>query len=316
MCSGWTLDRPHSWVFRLSKQLHNSPKTRTRVKITKTLLLIASLAFTAALARAQQPAANTQKSIEAFLRNYYALGSDFTITVGSPKPIGSSGLSEVSVDVKSNDGSDTVKMFLTADGRYLIRGEVNDLTTDPLAENIAKFDLKGAPVFGDPKAPITIVEYGDFECPVCRNFHDAVRGLLPKYPQVKLIFKDFPIDQIHPWAHTAALAGRCAYQQNPKSFWQMYDLIYDNQDLISASNAYDKMLDFAARANLNTDTFKSCLSSPQAAAEVDASLANGKLLNVRSTPTVFVNGRVLAGADPHALQQYIDYEVSKLKSKN
>jgi protein-disulfide isomerase len=240
--------------------------------------------------------------------------ADFTITVGTPKLVGNSGLSEVSIDVKSPDGSDTVKMFLTADGRYLIRGELNDLTVDPLAENISKFDLKGAPVLGDPKAPITIVEYGDFECPVCRNFHDALRGLLPKYPQAKLIFKDFPIDQIHPWARTAALAGRCAYQQDPKAFWKMYDLIYDNQDLVSASNAYEKMMDFAGRAGLNTESFKSCLSGPQAPAEVNASLENGKLVNVRSTPTVFVNGRPLSGADPHALQQYLDFEVAKLKT--
>ncbi len=286
---------------------------RTRVKTILRVLVLASLAFTAS---AQQPAANTQKTIEAFLRNYYALGPEFAITVGPAKPIGSSGLSEVSVDVKSADGSDTVKMYLTADGRYLIRGEVNDLTTDPLAENIAKFDLKGAPLFGDPKAPITLVEFGDFECPVCRNLHDAVRGLLPKYPQVKLIFKDFPIDQIHPWAHTAALAGRCAYQQEPKAFWKMYDLIYDNQDLVSAANAYEKMIEFAGRANLNTDTFQACLSSPQAAAEVDASLTNGKLLDVRSTPTVFVNGRRLPGADPHALEQYIGFEIAKLKTKS
>ena len=67
--------------------------------------------------------------------------------------------------------------------------------------------------------------------------------------------------------------------------------IYDNQDLISAASAWDKMLDLAGRAGLNTDTFKSCMTSPQAAAEVDASLANGQLLDVRATPTVFVNGR-------------------------
>lgn len=284
------------------------------MKLTKNVLLIASLGLTATLACGQQPAASTQKSIEAFLRNYYALGSDYTITVGTPKPIGSSGLSEVSVDVKSPDGGDTVKMYLTADGRYLMRGELDDLTTDPLAANIAKFDLKGAPVKGDPKAPITIVEYGDFECPVCRNFHDAVRGMLPNYPQVKLIFKDFPIDQIHPWARTAAIAGRCAYQQDHASFWKMYDLIYDNQDLISATNAYDKMMEFAGRAGLNQEMFKACLSSPQATAEVDASIENGKLVGVRSTPTVFVNGRPLAGADPHALQQYVDFEAKKLKS--
>jgi protein-disulfide isomerase len=287
------------------------------VKLSLRIALIA-VGLAASLCNAQQPAASgtpghTQKSIETFLRNYYALGADYTIIVGTPKPLGSSGLSEVSVEVKSPEGGDTVKMYLTTDGRYLIRGEVNDLNGDPLAENIAKFDLKGAPVFGDPKAPITIVEFGDFECPVCRNFHDAVRGMLPNYPQVKLIFKDFPIDQIHPWARTAALAGRCAYQQDPKAFWKMYDIIYDNQDLISAANAYDKMLEFAGRAGLNADMFKTCLSGPQAAAEVEASVNNGKLLDVRSTPTVFVNGRRLAGADPHALQQYLDFEAAKLK---
>ena len=284
------------------------------MKTTLKLIALISVTLAAALASAQQPAPTaTQKTIEAFLRNYYALGADITITVGTPKPIGTSGLSEIPIQVKTPEGSDEVKMFLTADGRYLIRGEVSDLNSDPLAENIAKFDLKGAPVFGDPKAPITIVEYADFECPVCRNVHDAIRGLLPNYPQVKLIFKEFPIESIHPWARTAALAGRCAYQQDPKAFWKIYDLIYDNQEIISASNVYDKMVDYAGRVGLNAVTFKACMSGPQASAEVDASLANGKLLDVRSTPTIFVNGRRLAGADPHALQQYIDYEVARLK---
>lgn len=290
---------------------------RTRVKTILKLMVLASFAA-ATPASAQQPTATTpvqtQKSVEAFLRNFYALGPDITITVGTPKPIGSSGVSELPIEVKSPDGSDTVKMYLTADGRYLLRGEINDLTADPLAENIARFDLKNAPVFGDPKAPITIVEYADFECPVCRNVHDALRGLLPNYPQVKLIFKEFPLDNIHPWARTAALAGRCGYHQDPKDFWKLYDLIYDNQDIISASNAYEKMIEFAGKAALNTDNFKSCLSSPQAAGEVDASMANAKVLEVRSTPTLFINGRRLVGADPHALQQYIDFEVARLKS--
>ena len=289
---------------------------RTRVKTTLNLLLL--LLLTAPLACAQQSAApvsaETQKSIETFLRNYFALGPDIKITVGTPKEIGNSGLSEVPIDVKSSEGSDTVKMYLTKDGRYLLRGELNDLTADPLAANIAKFNLTNAPVLGDPKATITIVEYSDFECPVCRSLHDVLRGLLPKYPQVKVVFKDFPLEALHPWARTAAIAGRCAYQQDPKAFWKLYDLIYDNQEVISASNAWDKMLEYAGRSGLNVDTFKSCMSSPQASGEVDASLTNGKELDVRSTPTVFVNGRRINGADPHVLQQYIDYELAQQKA--
>lgn len=280
--------------------------------------LLALLALVASRASAQSAApapVQTQKGIESFLRNYFALGTDFKITVGTPKEIGTSGLSEVPIEVTSPQGSDTVKMYLTKDGRYLIRGELNDLTTDPLAETIAKFKLANAPVLGDPKASITIVEYSDFECPVCRSLHDVLRGMLPKYPQVKVVFKDFPLEQLHPWARTAAIAGRCAYQQNPQAFWKVYDLIYDNQDVISASTAWDKMLDYAGRSGLNVDTFKSCMSGPEAATAIDASVANGKELDVRSTPTVFVNGRRLVGADPHALQQYIDYEVAQQKAK-
>jgi protein-disulfide isomerase len=288
---------------------------RTRVKTTLRLGLFTLVALAASGASAQQPVSpETQKNIEAFLRNYFALGPDIKITVGTPKEIGNSGLSEVAIDVKSPEGSDTVKMYLTKDGRYLLRGELNDLTSDPLAENIAKFKLSNAPVLGDPKATITIVEYSDFECPVCRSLHDVLRGLLPKYPQVKVVFKDFPLEALHPWARTAALAGRCAYQQDPKAFWKLYDLIYDNQDIISASNAWDKMLDYAGRSGLNADTFKSCMSGPQASAEVDASITNGKELEVRSTPTVFVNGRRINGADPHALQQYIEYELAQQKA--
>jgi protein-disulfide isomerase len=288
------------------------------VKNTLKLALLVLFLLAAAGTMAQQPAAATAASqaqkVEAFLRYYFALGAEVQITVSTPTELGTSGILEVPIEVKSAEGSDKIKMYLTKDGRYLLRGEISDLTTDPLAENIAKMQTANAPVLGDPKAPITLVEYSDFECPVCRNLHDALRGLLPNYPQVKVIFKDFPIDAIHPWARTAALAGRCAYQQNPKAFWKIYDLLYDNQDLISAATAWDKMLDLAGRAGLNTDTFKSCMASPQAAAEVDASLANGQLLDVRATPTVFVNGRRAASADPHTIQQYIDFELAQIKA--
>lgn len=273
-----------------------------------TVLAVTSLA-------AQQPAASSlPKSIETFLRNNYALGSDVQISVGTPKEIGSSGLSELTIDVKSPEGSNSVKMYVTKDGRYLVQGEVSDLNSDALATNRSKIKTDASPVLGDPNAPITIVEYADFQCPVCRNLHDAMRGMLPNYPQVKFIFKDFPLDNLHPWARTAAIAGRCAYMQDPKSFWKMYDTIYENQEIITASDAYQKMLDYAGKAGLNVDTFKACMASPEAAAAVNANIENGKLLEVNSTPTLFVNGRRLVGADPHAVQRYIDYDLAQLKA--
>ena len=246
--------------FPIAQNLFPNLKTRLRVKLTLKLATFAFTLFAATTLSAQQPAATPapaqapsaiQKSVEAFLRNFYALGPDIQITVGTPKEFGTSGIIETPVDVKTPEGTEKVKMYLSKDGRYLMRGEVTDLTTDPLAETRAKIITANAPVLGNPNATITLVEYSDFECPVCRILHDGLRGLLPNYPQVKVIFKDYPIETLHPWARTAALAGRCAYMQDPKAFWKVYDLIYDNQELISAANSYDKFIDFAGQAGLN-----------------------------------------------------------------
>lgn len=250
-----------------------------------------------------------QKSIEAYLRHLYAFGSETKLTLGPFKETPIPSLLETTIELIQGDNKESAKIFVSRDGKYMFRGELSDLAKDPLAEARAKIQTKDAPILGDPKASVTLVEYSDFECPVCRNLHDVLRGLLPNYRQVRLIFKDFPIEQLHPWARTAALAGRCAYQRDPKAFWKMYDLIYDGQDLISAENAWAKMNDFAEQSGLDAGAFKSCLASSEAAAAVDASRANGQELEVTSTPTIFINGRRIVGVDARIIEQYIQYEL-------
>ena len=257
----------------------------------------------------------TQKNIEAYLRHLYAFGPEVPIVVGSPKGTAVEGLLETTINVTIGENKQTVKFYVSKDGKYLFRGEMSDMTKDPIAENRAQIQMKDAPSLGDPQSAVTLVEYSDFECPVCRSLHDVLRGLLPNYAgKVRVVFKDFPLEQLHPWARTAAIAGRCAYQQEPTAFWKMYDLIYDNQEIISAANAWTKMMDYAGQSRLDTDTFKTCMASPQAGDAVNASRANGQLLDVNSTPTVFVNGRRMVGADAHLLEQYINYELNQLKS--
>jgi len=263
---------------------------------------------------ASAPPTALQRSVEGYLRHLYALGPNVQLTVSAPKDSEVPGLLETTVDLKDGENSQSAKFYLSKDGKYLVRGEVSDLSKDPLAETRARIQLKDAPALGDPKAQVTLVEFSDFQCPVCRSLHDVLRGMLPKYPQVRVVFKDFPIESLHPWARTAALAGRCAYQQDPKAFWKVYDAIYDQHEVISASNAWSKMADFAGESGLNPDTFRACMASPEAAAAVDASRANGQQLDINSTPTVFVNGRRLVGADPHALEQYIQYELAQPKA--
>jgi protein-disulfide isomerase len=292
------------------------------VKTALTVSLVLSCSAMAPGAHAQQakPAAvvsvttapsPVQRTIEAYIRHLYAFGPDVLLTVGPPQESPVEGLLETTIDLTISENKQTVKFYVSKDGKFLFRGDLSDMTKDPLAENQGQIQMKDAPSLGDAKAAVTLVEYSDFECPVCRNLHDVLRGMLPKYPgKVRLVFKDFPIEQLHPWARTAAIAGRCAYQQDPKSFWKMYDFIYDNQDIISAANAWTKMVDYAGQSMLDTDAFKTCMASPEAGEAVNASRANGQQLEVNSTPTVFVNGRRIVGADPHLLEQYLIYELA------
>jgi protein-disulfide isomerase len=299
---------------------------RSRVKKSLTVSAILALSFAVPIARGQQPQAGVaapgataqlpiQKAVEAYLRNLYAFGADTAVKVAVPKDIGIEGLQEVDIEVKVGESQQTGKVYVTKDGKYMFRGELSELSKDPLAENRAQLQIKDSPAIGPANSPVTVVEFSDFECPVCRSLHDAVRQLLPNYPQVRLVFKDFPLEQLHPWARTAALAGRCAYQQDPKAFWKMYDLIYDGQDVISAENAWGKMTDFARQSGIDADLFKACMASPEAGAAVDASRANGVQLEVGSTPTIFVNGRRIIGADPRILEQYIKYELEQRKTR-
>ena len=294
------------------------------MKTSRAVLGAGVLFLAASIARGQdpatapasggQPTTPIQKTVEAYLRNLYAFGPDVQVTVSAPKDSPIAGLLQTDVAVKLGDSAENATFYISRDGKYLVRGDVADLSRDPLADNRAKIDLKNSPSLGDAKATVTLVEYSDFECPVCRSLHDVLRGILPNYPQVRVVFKDFPLESLHPWARTASLAGRCAYQQDPAAFWKMYDLIYDGQEIISAANAWTKMTDFAGQARLNVDAFKSCMAGPEAAAAVDASRANGVALEVNSTPTLFVNGRRLVGADGRALEQFIQYEIARQKT--
>jgi protein-disulfide isomerase len=256
-----------------------------------------------------------QKNIEAYLRHLYAFGPDVQLTVGPLNATTVEGLLATTINVVIGENKQEAKFYVSKDGRYLFRGDLSDMTKDPLAENLSQIQINNAPSLGDPQAPVTLVEYSDFECPVCRSLHDVLRSMLPNYAgKIRVVFKDFPIEQLHPWARTAAVASRCAYQQDRKAFWKMYDLIYDNQELISAENAWSKMMDYAGQSGVNVDAFKSCMASPEPGAAVDASRKNGQQLEVTSTPTVFVNGRRMVGADQRLLEQYINYELALKKS--
>jgi protein-disulfide isomerase len=250
------------------------------------------------------------KSAEAFVRQFFGWAPDVKVVLG---PLGSSVSPDfylVPIQVTLGEQVQTGEVFVSKDGKTLLRGEMYDMTADPFAANRAKIHLAGNPSKGPADAKVTLVEFSDFECPHCRELYEALKAVETRYPQVRIVYKDFPLTTIHPWAQTAALGGRCAYDQSPEAFWKVHNAIFDNQDLLSNENVWDKLVDFATQAGLNADTFKACLSSPGAEKAVDANHDDGVALEVGSTPTVYVNGRPMVGGDIETLDRFIEFELA------
>jgi len=163
------------------------------------------------------------------------------------------------------------------------------------------------PVFGPADAPITIIEFSDFECPYCQKWHAEVYGRLKEqYPdEVRLVFRDFPLESIHANAFPAAEAANCANEQG--EFWPFHDKLFSMEQGLS-TEAYTQ---YASDLGLNLDDFNACLESGRFKEEVRADFDFAANLGVRSTPTFFINGIAIVGAQPfEVFQQVIDKELA------
>lgn len=267
---------------------------------------------TATVAPPTPEQAQLLKSTEAFIRNLFSWGTQFQVKLGPLSPSPAADFYTVPVNVTLNGQNDAGIFYISKDGKTFMRGDLYDMSADPFADNRSKIHIDNSPSLGPKDAPITVVEFSDFECPHCRELYRAMKIIGPKYPQIRVIFKDFPISQIHPWAETAAIGARCAFIQSPDAFWQVHDQIFESQDVISAENIWDKLQTFARQAGLDPDSLKACMASPEARQAVRANLAEGQSLAVNSTPTVFVSGRPVIGGDKTTLEQYLGYQIQIL----
>jgi protein-disulfide isomerase len=167
---------------------------------------------------------------------------------------------------------------------------------------------EGAPFKGPQSAPITIVEFSDFQCSYCKRVLNVLNQVLERYPNhVKLAFRDFPILNIHPHAQKAAEAAHCAAEQG--KFWEYHDLLFEKQEAIPSTN----FADHAKALGLDVTTFQGCLDSGKHKGTVERSYAEGVKAGVSGTPAFFINGRLLSGAQPlEAFKAVIDEELERL----
>lgn len=163
------------------------------------------------------------------------------------------------------------------------------------------------PALGPANAPITIIEFSDYECPYCRRWHDEVFGrLVETYPeQVRLVYRDFPLSSIHANAFPAAEAANCANEQG--AFWEFHDRLF-SMELGLGTDAYRQ---YASQLGLDTQAFIKCLESGRYREEIQADYDFAADLGVRSTPTFFINGIAIVGAQPfEVFQQVIEKELA------
>lgn len=149
------------------------------------------------------------------------------------------------------------------------------------------------PSFGNPNAKVTIVEFGDFECPFCAQSFPDMRALQLEYKDhIHYIWRDFPLTGIHPDSQKAAEAGECAEDQG--KFWELHDKMFINQNNLSVID----IKQYARQVGLDGNTFDRCLDSGRYENEVQADLADGIALGVRGTPTFFINDQLVSGVIP------------------
>jgi protein-disulfide isomerase len=251
---------------------------------------------------------SVESRVEQYLRNLYAWGPNFDVKVGPSKPSPITDLLQVPVTVSMGGQSDTAVVYVSKTGNFLLRGELADMSADPFADVRSKLHVGSSPSMGPEDAKITLIEFADFECPSCRQLDLVLRDLLPRHPDVRLVFKHYPLTDIHPWAMTAAIASQCAFQQSPSAFWKIHDAIFDAQDVISPSNVWDKMLELARQLGLNAEVYQACMINPETASQIKATTEEGHALTITATPTTFVNARRVVGPDKPLIEQYITFK--------
>jgi protein-disulfide isomerase len=245
--------------------------------------------------------------------------SRITVKVGDAKPSTElAGFQEVSVRASMGPQSQDFKFLVSKDGQKILQANVYDINNNPFKPDLDKLKTELEPSFGTPGAPVVLVEFSDFQCPYCKEEATMLRqNLLSAYPkQVRLYFKTFPLESLHPWAKAAAIASRCVYRQQATAFWDFHDWAFGHQSEITPENLKDKVMEWAkGQKDIDALQLGQCMDTKGTEAEVQKNLDEGKALAITGTPTLFVNGRRIGQTiDWPNLRSIIDNEIEYQKT--
>ena len=267
---------------------------------------------------APAPAVNlpSEATVSSFLQQTFGYEPQVTWKISSIKPAPVPGLAEVDVILASPQGQQLSRFYVTADGEHAVVGEIIPFGSKPF-DRVKKILEKGitGPSRGPKDAPVTIVEFGDLQCPACKAAQPAIESLITAEPNARFVFQNFPLE-IHNWAAKGAAYADCVAQASPDAFWKFIAKTYETQADITAENADEKLTALANAAGVKGSDIATCAASPATKARVDASIALGKSVNVTGTPSLFVSGRSIGNVSQvpaETLKGLVDFAAKQAK---
>jgi predicted DsbA family dithiol-disulfide isomerase len=256
----------------------------------------------------------TDAQLIAFLQKRFRLPDASNITLGPPTKTPFPKVMSRTVTIGDGHGGSAKAMLFVQPGiSDIIVGDLLNLNSDPWGRvDLQSMHLNDRPTLGPANAPITIVEFADFECPHCAHAMGIVETVVEsKYNgKVRLVFKNFPLAG-HQWAHAAAVASECVQMQNPAAFWDFARAIYRDQATISPDNLSQHIDDFAQHNQLDPEALHACIMGQGGDERVAQDVSDGQNAHVLSTPTLFINGIPVMGAEPEVLDYVIISELKK-----
>ena len=252
------------------------------------------------------PATNlpTEATVDAFLKQQFGYQAGLSWNISSIRPSPIAGLAEVTVVLASPQGQQLTRFYVGPDGEHALVGEIIPFGAHPFepARKLLDQGING-PERGPKDAPVTIVEFGDLQCPACKAAQPTIEGLAASEPNARFVFQNFPLE-MHNWAAKGAAYADCVGRASNDAFWKFISKTYDTQSDITAENADEKLTALADGAGLKGADIAACAAKPATKARVDASIALGKAVDVTGTPTLFINGRKIGSFDARLADVY------------
>jgi protein-disulfide isomerase len=255
---------------------------------------------------AQSAPSELSQKIERQVRSFYKVPPEVKILVGAPSPSSEfPNYETVIVTVDSGGKKQDLTFVVSKDHLSMMRLTKFDLSKDPFAETMSKIDTSGRPTRGAKASKVVVVNFDDFECPFCSRMHQTLfPEILKEYgDRVTFIYKDYPLVEIHPWAMHAAVDANCLAAQNSDAYWDFADYIHANQHEVSNEKtpaarleALDKLTMLQGQKhNVDVAKLQSCIKAQDESA-VKASMKQAETVGVEATPTLFVSGAKIDGA--------------------